>query len=74
MPRLDDLRLAPQGLTYLASVARVVGEQARADAERQGNVSVRDALCVAAVWSPFPQFDYYWAGMVISGNFSSPAS
>jgi hypothetical protein len=42
MTRLDDLRLTSQELTYLASGARLLAQQARADAERQGSVSVRE--------------------------------
>jgi hypothetical protein len=42
MTRLDDLRLTSQELVYLATGARLLAEQARADAERQGSISVRD--------------------------------
>jgi hypothetical protein len=42
MNGLDDLRLTSQGLTYLATDARLLAEQARDDAGRQGSISVRD--------------------------------
>jgi hypothetical protein len=37
----DDLHLTSQELTYLATSARLLAEQAQTDAERQGSVSVR---------------------------------
>jgi hypothetical protein len=42
--RLDDLRLTTQELAYLATGARLLATQARADAERKGSVSVRDVF------------------------------
>jgi hypothetical protein len=39
MTRLDDMRLTSQELMFLASGARLLAAQARADAERQGSVS-----------------------------------
>jgi hypothetical protein len=42
MTRLDDLRLTSQELTYLATGARLLAEQARTDGARQGSVSVRE--------------------------------
>jgi hypothetical protein len=36
MTQLDDLHLTSQELTYLATGARLLAAQARADAERQG--------------------------------------
>jgi hypothetical protein len=41
MTQLDDLRLTSQELTYLATGARLLAEQALADAEHQDSVSVR---------------------------------
>jgi hypothetical protein len=42
MTRLDDLRLTSQELVYLATGARLLAEQARADGQKQGSVSVRE--------------------------------
>jgi hypothetical protein len=42
MTRLDDPRLTSQELVYLATGARLLAEQARADGERRGSVSVRE--------------------------------
>jgi hypothetical protein len=42
MTRLDDLRLTSQELVYLATGARLLAQQAREDADRQGSVSVRE--------------------------------
>jgi hypothetical protein len=41
MTRLDDLRLTSQELIYLATGARLLAAQARANAEQQGSTSVR---------------------------------
>jgi len=38
---LDDLRLTCQELIYLASGARLLAQQASADADRQGSVSIK---------------------------------
>jgi hypothetical protein len=41
MTRVDDLRLSSQELVYLATGARLLAAQARADAERQESTPVR---------------------------------
>jgi hypothetical protein len=40
--RLDDLRLTSQELTYLAQGARLLALKARADAEKQQALSIRE--------------------------------